>query len=91
LSLGKSPSNAELTNTDAALAAAQHDHASDSSQLHDQYNAAAKAQASSVAAQKENVTAAAKIVEQRQAQMDEQQFKLDQTMQNGPRQLPASS
>ena len=110
-------SNAELTNADAALAAAQHDYASDLSQLqqaeannakaqsdlaryqqlidkhevaqsdYDQYNAAAKAQAASVAAQKENVAAAAKIVEERQAQLNEQHFKLDQTIQNAPRQL----
>jgi membrane fusion protein (multidrug efflux system) len=110
-------SKAQLTNADAALAAAQHDYASAVSQLqqaeanntkaqndlaryrqliskqevaqsdYDQYDAAAKAQAANVAAQKETVAAAAKTVEQRQAQLDEQHFKLEQTIQNAPRQL----
>jgi len=110
-------SKAELTNADAALAAAQHDYASALSQLqqaeannakaqsdlarykqlidkqevaqadYDQYNAAAKAQAASVAAQKETVAAAAKTVEQRQAQLNEQHFRLEQTVENAPRQL----
>jgi membrane fusion protein (multidrug efflux system) len=110
-------SKAQLTNADAALAAAQHDYASALSQLaqaeannakaqsdlaryqklidknevaqsdYDQYNAAAKAQAASVAAQKETVAAAGKTVEQRQAQLNEQNFRLEQTIQNAPRQL----
>jgi membrane fusion protein (multidrug efflux system) len=54
---------------------------------YDQYNAAAKAQAATVAAQKESAAAAAKTVEQRRAQMTEQQFKLAQTVQNAPRQV----
>jgi len=54
---------------------------------YDQYDATAKAQAASVAAQKETVAAAAKTVEQRQAQVTEQHFKLQQTIQNAPRQI----
>jgi len=54
---------------------------------YDQYSAAAKAQAATVAAQKESAAAAAKTVEQRRAQMTEQQFKLAQTVQNAPRQV----
>jgi membrane fusion protein (multidrug efflux system) len=53
----------------------------------DQYDATAKAQAAAVEAQRETVQAAAKTVEQRRAQMTEQQFKLDQTRQNAPRQI----
>ena len=110
-------SEAELTNADAALSAAQHDYSSAMSQLaqaeannakaqsdlvrykqlidkhevaqseYDQYDAAAKAQAASVEAQKENVASSAKTVEQRQAQLSEQRFRLQQTIQNGPRQV----
>ena len=54
---------------------------------YDQYSAAAKAQAATVAAQKESVAASAKTVEQRRAQMTEQEFKLAQTVQNAPRQV----
>ena len=54
---------------------------------YDQYSAAAKAQAATVASQRENVAAAAKTVEHRRAQMTEQQFKLAQTLQNAPRQV----
>jgi membrane fusion protein (multidrug efflux system) len=54
---------------------------------YDQYSAAAKAQAATVTAQTESAAAAAKTVEQRRAQMTEQQFKLAQTLQNAPRQV----
>jgi membrane fusion protein (multidrug efflux system) len=54
---------------------------------YDQYDAAAKAQAASVEAQKESVASSAKTVEQRQAQLSEQRFRLQQTIQNGPRQV----
>jgi len=54
---------------------------------YDQYSAAAKAQAATVTAQRESAAAAAKTVEQRRAQMKEQQFKLAQTLQNAPRQV----
>jgi membrane fusion protein (multidrug efflux system) len=54
---------------------------------YDQYDATAKAQAAAVAAQKETVQASAKTVDQRQAQLREQEFKQEQTTQNAPRQV----
>jgi membrane fusion protein (multidrug efflux system) len=53
----------------------------------DQYNSAAKAQAAAVNAQKAKVAASAKIIEQRQAQLKEKIAKLQQTLDNAPRQL----
>ncbi|MBV9768903.1 MAG: HlyD family secretion protein [Bryobacterales bacterium] len=54
---------------------------------YDQYEAAAKAQAATVAAQQAKVASAAKTIDQRRAQLNEKQLQLKQTVQNAPRQL----
>jgi membrane fusion protein (multidrug efflux system) len=54
---------------------------------YDQYDATAKAQAAVVAAQKEAVASAARMVDQRRAQLTEKQFKMNQTTLNAPRQI----
>ncbi len=53
----------------------------------DQYAAAAKAQAATVDAQRAAVASAAKIIEQRKAQLSEQRSREQQTLRNAPRQL----
>ena len=54
---------------------------------YDQYAAAAKAQAATVDAQRAAVVSAAKIIDQRKAELSEQKTKEQQTVGNAPRQL----
>jgi len=54
---------------------------------YDQYVAEAKAQAATVDARKAAVASAAKIIDQRKAQLNEQKSKEQQTLGNAPRQL----
>jgi membrane fusion protein, multidrug efflux system len=54
---------------------------------YDQYYATAKAQAAAVAAQRAAVDSAGKTIEQRRAQLHEQQIKMEQTRVNAPRQI----
>ncbi len=54
---------------------------------YDQYDATAKAQAAAVTAQRAAADSAAKTIEQRRAQLHEQQIKLEQTRANAPRQI----
>ena len=53
----------------------------------DQYNFMARAQAAALEAQRASLQSAAKTVEQRQAQLNEEQAKPEQTVQNAPRQI----
>ena len=54
---------------------------------YDQYDAAAKAQAAAVTAEEAAADSAAETIEQRRAQLHEQQIKLAQTQANAPRQI----
>lgn len=54
---------------------------------YDQYDSTAQAQAAALEAQRGAVGSASKTIEQRQAQLNEQQAKLQQTLQNAPRQI----
>jgi len=108
---------AEVTNAEAALAAARHDLDTSIAKLresqavnersqadfqryqtlydkkevsradYDQYKSTAASQTQTVAANRAAAASAQKTVEQRQAQLDEQHSKLDQTVHNGPLQV----
>ncbi len=54
---------------------------------YDQYVATAKAQSATVAADKSAADSAAKTIEQRRAQLEEQQSRLDQTLKNASSQV----
>ena len=108
---------AQVTNAEAALAAAQHDYDNAVAKLksseatnaraqsdlqrytelihkqevaqsdYDEFVATAKAQSATVDADKAAVQSAAKTIEQRRAQLEEQQSKLNQTLKNASRQV----
>ena len=112
-----STSEAELANSDAAVAAAQHDRDAAAARLaeaeannskaqsdlarykilianeevsqqeFDQVDAAAKAQAANVAANRSAVESASRVVDQRKAQVEQARTRLAQYRQNAPRQL----
>ncbi len=113
----ESTSHSEVTNAEAALAAAQYDRDNAAAKLlsseannaraqsdlkryaqliqkeevaqsdYDQYLAAAKAQQATVDADKAALAAAAQTVDQRRAQLQEQQSRLNETLKNATRQI----